>query len=640
MSYEVTYIDGLQGTWIAEPTPVANAPIAPYSTGADGGFAFQAPRTYQPPVGSPTAVLDRALDAETYITPTGARAWRPTAAENALVDAVTQNPYSGLDELVEAGGRGAGGGAAKNLPYVGDVVGGVVDGAVAYGNTGSLPQGIGAGVGSTVGGIAGTAVGGALGAVGGPVGVAVGGVVGGAVGAALGRALGQGLGNLVDGPPQANINGAEIPGSYPYSGENAGGQLFQIYWDYKYEGGDWTPNSWVGVQHIYPYRTGTGDSTGCSSGVTNKNYSMNTWGLAAGCGAEVRNIRTSPWPGGTNTPLQPVVPPQKNPPTIPNPTVGPGKGFPLPEPVTGTPRFPDRDPSGRPLPRPTGDPPGTTKPAPAPKPNPIGGPIPIPSLPKIPDFGLPSTQPKGGTHKNPYPDGDPVNPNPVQEPPPEGDPCDPCVELGEIKAKLEETFSLAWALPDCGVDFQITRTGEKEGQGLAGLSQKIDGLYQILRVLHSNTRCDKDSFVVVPDSWPMKVEAGRPQLVLVYATKNKDKTWGSRRYEFCIPHFDGKLRKALKTLVPKEIKKGSHQGTYTLADNSKIITYCKTKTEAMRIINAFDKLVLKDQKTTNKKTGEINPNTKFLELTLYPFEARFFSQGQQNPNPDWKDKLF
>jgi hypothetical protein len=206
--------------------------------------------------------------------------------------------------------------------------------------------------------------------------------------------------------------------------------------------------------------------------------------------------------------------------------------------------------------------------------------------------------------------------------------------------KLEENYSLEWNLPECETDFTCTRSGNKSGQGLGGIAKQIESLYEAIKVLHDNTRCSNDPFLVVPDSWPMKVESGRPQLVLIYADKNKDKTWGSRRYEFCIPHFDSKLRKALKTLVPKEIKKGSHQGTYTLTDNSKIITYCKTRTEALRVLDAFDKLVVKGMRTNNKKPGEINPNTKFLEVTLYPYEARYFSEGQHKLTPDWKDKLY
>lgn len=631
-------IDGLSGQWMATGPTTGGSQVAPYQTGAGGGYAVPARPVSSPPVGGSTWKLDLAYEAETYTTPTGARAWKPTAADDALIDAVTAHPYSGVDELLEAQGEAAARAAGRGsqyLPYVGDVVGGAVDGAAAYGATGSLAQGIGAGVGSTAGGIGGSAIGGAIGAVGGPVGVFVGAAVGGAIGSAIGRAIGQGLGNLIDGPPLANQNGATgLIGTKPFNPN---------------DGGDFTANGGVQIIFYSPNNRQTIVETVLSFSTTPLPE------LAQFFGPNYGAINYSTCNGGQGNPGVDLTSIQVNPGVRCDPTK-PAFDPTVPVPVTG-PIDPTKNPNRS---TPTGEPvnlPGP-QPNPNPRPNPIGGPglTGRPSLPSLPSF--PSPDPIGGPvptgqpvpggddKKKPYPtpspnpDPDPPNPNPTEQPGPDSGECDPCIELAAIRAKLDETFSLAWELPACETTFPINRTGEKSGQGLAGLSQKIDALYQALKVVHDNTRCDNESFVVIPDSWPVKVGSDRPQLILVYASKNSDKTWGSRRYEFVIPHFDGKLRKALKTLVPKTIKKGSEMGTYTLADNSKIITYCKTKEEAMRILNAFDKLVLKSMKTNNKKTGEINPNTKFLEMTLYPYEARFFSQGQHNPNHDWKDKLY
>lgn len=633
MPVETGYIDGLKGSWIAEPIPRNDAPIRPYSTGRDGGFAYQAPQQYQPSVGSPTAVLDRALEAETYITPTGARAWRPTAAENALVDAVTANPYSGLDELAEAGGRST---AARNLPYVGDVVGGAVEGAAVAARTGSVTHGVFAGAGSSIGGIAGTAVGASIGAVGGPVGIAVGGIVGGALGSAFGSAAGQALAGLISPLPPANVTGAQSDtGIKPFSG----GQLavnYRVTYEYNSilvsgaTGSLSTQTAGGSVGFRGPIQGIKGEGLPAFQNIVLLHNGQETGirggSCAQGCYRNIKIVSVTRVDGLPDTGGDPSNLTEPFKPTIPIPVIPRTPGFRLPIPRPRSRTGPTTRPTENPDTGPTGIP--------------FGLPKPITGIPTLPTITAPGDYPTVGPHYDPYPPGDKPNPNPTSEPDPgSGEPCDPCQDLREIKAKLEETFSLAWSLPDCGVEFPVTKTGEKTGQGLAGISEQIQGLYQVLRVIHDKTRCDETPVVVIPDSWPMKVESNRPQLILLYSDKKKDGTLGGRRYQFSIPHFDAKLRKSLKSIVPKEIKKGSEQGTYVLADNSKIITYCKNKTEAKRVLNAFDRLVLKQMKTNNKKTGEINPNTRFLEISIYPYEARYFSQGQGQLTPDWEEKL-
>lgn len=624
MSYEVSYIDGLQGTWVAQPTPTVSAPIVPYSTGRDGGFAYQAPRQYQPPVGSPTAVLDRALDAETYVTPTGARAWRPTAAEDALVDAVTQNPYSGLDELVEAGGRGAAGKGIQNLPYVGDVVGGAVEGASVYGRTGSVTHGVFAGAGSSIGGVAGTAIGASIGAVGGPVGIAVGGIVGGALGSAFGSAAGQALAGLISPLPPANVTGAQSDtGIKPFSG----GQLavnYRVTYEYNsiLVSGDTgslsTQTAGGSVGFRGPIQGIKGDGlpafqsivllhNGQESGIRGGN-------CAQGCYRNIKIVSVTRVDGLPDTGGDPSNLTEPFKPTIPIPVIPRTPGFRLPIPRLRGRRGPTENPSTGPI--------GV----------PFGLPKPITGIPTLPRITAPGDYPRVGPHDDPYPDGDPTNPNPVGGPGPGAEPCDPCVELRAIRAKLDETFSLAWSLPDCGTDFPIIRAGAIEGQGLAGLSQQINGLYQVLKVLHENTRCSNDA-LAIPETWNLKKSIEVPQMIIV--TKMVGDSNPTYRRSFTIPHPRYKLMKDISRIKRFKYKRGSCQATIQLPDNSKCVINASTPAEAKRASKYV--LQLMDQgwarsaeiKITEKISMDIIPATVEFHV------AKYFATSDDSLLPVW-----
>jgi hypothetical protein len=226
------------------------------------------------------------------------------------------------------------------------------------------------------------------------------------------------------------------------------------------------------------------------------------------------------------------------------------------------------------------------------------------------------------------------------------DECDPCTELKIISEKLQETFSLAWALPGCGQDFEIIRNGASDGQGLVGLSKKIDGLYQVLRVLHDNTRCASDEPIsaisLTPEWWQVRTGAKRPQLLVIYRGKNEDGSWNNIRRQSSIPQVNSNQRKVLKSILPKSINKGAIQGICTLSDNSKIIQYCSSKTEAERVIKAFLRVVKNGFKTTDIKVGEIKGSKvrEFMKGTLYAYEAHYYATGQGQNTPNWVEKLF
>ncbi|MFQ4134803.1 hypothetical protein PGN35_000625 [Nodosilinea sp. PGN35] len=626
-------IDGLTGQWIAgSPLPTGGA-ISPYPTGAGGGFVVPSVPVQAPPVGSATRNLDAAFEAATYTTATGAKAWLPTASENALIDAVTTNPYAGLDELVEAGGSAAARGGSKTLqvlPYVGDVVGGVVEGAQVYGRTGSLTHATFAGGGAVMGSIAGTAIGGALGGVGGPVGVAVGGIIGGAIGGALGSALGQALANLIDPLPVANINGATVDGEAPFKGGQCYG-TYNLVFSYTGNGGSQEQSNQqvsgriIGVFEGSPNFFGNkqiGIIRQQSPGGPTSQISIASVSSSTDPNPKISGVQRIDGPDNCGDPA----PDQE----LYDPTADPTKTKPTSDPI--------ELPGPQPDPNPRRSPRGIPLPGPGIWPNPFPMPDPIPT-----PGPEPTPTPTGDDKKDPYPrpspnpNPDPKNPNPTGQPGPDDEPCDPCAELKTIRAKLEETFSLAWALPECGTDFSVVREGAIEGQGLGGLSQKIDGLYQVLKVLHENTRCGNEA-LAIPETWNLKKSIETAQMIIV--TKLVvDEDNPTYRRSFTIPHPRYSKLKEISRIKRMRYRRGSCQATIQLIDNSCCVLNCSTPAEAKKVSKYVLQLINPDWartaqvKITEKINLEIQP--AFVEFHV----AKYFQTSDERILPLWSQRI-
>jgi hypothetical protein len=216
--------------------------------------------------------------------------------------------------------------------------------------------------------------------------------------------------------------------------------------------------------------------------------------------------------------------------------------------------------------------------------------------------------------------------------------CDSIQTL--LDKNLDITYQGEINLPPCKPP-ETAQIFNANAQGLPGIDEKLNAVFSALESIWSKVRCEDDNecLLVVPEWWQVKAGANRPQLLLIYADKLSDGTWGRQRREFVIPHFNVALRNALKSILPT-VRKGSYQGIYTLKDNSKIMMYCINKTEVTRILREFDRLVLPNQRTKNFKTGEISYTSNFQKITLYPYEARYFSRGLEALTPDWKEKLY
>lgn len=162
------------------------------------------------------------------------------------------------------------------------------------------------------------------------------------------------------------------------------------------------------------------------------------------------------------------------------------------------------------------------------------------------------------------------------------------------------------------------------GVGFAGLFQLCKQQYEFLMDIHKDLAA-KESFVAVPEYWPIMKEHQRPQLVVQSAQEIEPRKLGSANYVTAIPHY----RYTDYTDFPPfdSLAKGSTQGMLVLNDNSKVIIYAQNQNEANRVLGQIESVIEPAMlKNSYRKLGKIR-GEGFKETTVYPKYARYYPQG-------------
>jgi hypothetical protein len=139
---------------------------------------------------------------------------------------------------------------------------------------------------------------------------------------------------------------------------------------------------------------------------------------------------------------------------------------------------------------------------------------------------------------------------------------------------------------------------------------------------------DLTAVASIPEDWQLKVEAQRPQLVVVFRPTSKKEKSGY--YSFVIPHYNGD-----KTPSIKSFTKGNYWARIILKDNSKIVINANTENNAVEMAKSFLKYVEAKYKTNNIRTGEYLDNP-FKVLSLKPWRADYYPNGKKNNYPKWQ----
>lgn len=136
---------------------------------------------------------------------------------------------------------------------------------------------------------------------------------------------------------------------------------------------------------------------------------------------------------------------------------------------------------------------------------------------------------------------------------------------------------------------------------------------------------------VIPEWWQIRIGADRPQLVALYAEPSKQGKLGRTRWPITIPHYDGAIKKP--QLPP--YNKGQWEGILTLKDNSKLIINAASAGEADSLLKQFSRFIKPQMLVGSISKVGLRKGPKLKQCRVVPTNARYFSTGQKNTNPDW-----
>lgn len=140
--------------------------------------------------------------------------------------------------------------------------------------------------------------------------------------------------------------------------------------------------------------------------------------------------------------------------------------------------------------------------------------------------------------------------------------------------------------------------------------------------------------IATPDSWLIRPENHRPQLIIQFGEMLGNKKIGSPKYPLTIPH--PKPNKPNKSVIPA-YKKGNWEIIYVLKDNSKITIHALNEIEGMKVLNAAKSLVISDYVNNGylSKSGKVITKTPLNEVAVTPKMAKYFPNGRKSEKPEW-----
>ncbi|MBN3944120.1 hypothetical protein [Nostoc sp. NMS9] len=140
--------------------------------------------------------------------------------------------------------------------------------------------------------------------------------------------------------------------------------------------------------------------------------------------------------------------------------------------------------------------------------------------------------------------------------------------------------------------------------------------------------------LAAPDSWLIRPEHHRPQLIVQFGEMLGNKKVGSPKYTLTIPH--PKPNKPNKSAIPA-YKKGNWEIIFVLKDNSKITIHALNEIEGMKVLNAAKALVIPDYLKGGylSKSGKVITPEPLAEIQVTPKMAKYFPNGRKSQKPEW-----
>ncbi|NJM00189.1 MAG: hypothetical protein HC924_15965 [Synechococcaceae cyanobacterium SM2_3_2] len=142
----------------------------------------------------------------------------------------------------------------------------------------------------------------------------------------------------------------------------------------------------------------------------------------------------------------------------------------------------------------------------------------------------------------------------------------------------------------------------------------------------------------IPEFWPKRVGAERPQLVIQFAERFEDGTFGPPNLPISIPWpKPDEVAQPIDSSPVGPYQKGNFWATLTLIDNSKITINAATLELAEDLVREAALFVDPSLLPTplEPKSGKRGGNP-VTQRVVFPKIARYFPNGQKNVYPEWE----
>ncbi|BAZ69146.1 MAG: hypothetical protein KME28_18635 [Pelatocladus maniniholoensis HA4357-MV3] len=176
-----------------------------------------------------------------------------------------------------------------------------------------------------------------------------------------------------------------------------------------------------------------------------------------------------------------------------------------------------------------------------------------------------------------------------------------------------------------------TPTGNEARKVIKNFEELAKANTELCLAKNNETTC----YASVPDYWQTR-SPQKPQLAIQYAENLGNGKIGRSRWTLIIPHY--RYGKSHQAKFP-DYEKGSYRGVQVLKDNSKIIVWCKSDTECLRVLNALKQYVDPDYLKGIEPPETTKSNRTYKEISVTPTLCQFFPLGQKDTVPEWSKKL-
>ncbi|MEH2161606.1 MAG: hypothetical protein V7K38_11275, partial [Nostoc sp.] len=188
------------------------------------------------------------------------------------------------------------------------------------------------------------------------------------------------------------------------------------------------------------------------------------------------------------------------------------------------------------------------------------------------------------------------------------DTCDPDTKKPKFKTKAIQVIQGTEALES----LKFERLAEIDGQQCSGT----------------------EYYAAVPEWWQVRIEAGRPQMIFMFAEDLGEGNFDSAKYPITVPH---PIVKHYETSPLPSYQKGQYEGIVILKDNSKIIINAISNEEAERVLTAIKQIVIPEFLEGSIQKISPRRGVELLTITVYPKRVEYFSTGLKKTKSDWVD---